>query len=406
MESIITSLLDNDMYKFSMQSAAFELFPDAMVEYALIFRHEAGLPAGFRVCPSGFVAELRRQIDALCELKFAEDEIDYLCQICPFLSSEYLDWLLKFKLSSLNIRVMDNGVAMPGIRIQGSWIDTILFEVPLMAIISELYFKMSPPSRRRPIAVLDQQDMGKAVALSEVAPFVEMGTRRRFSKSNQKRVVSILKNYGGMNFMGTSNVLLARDLGIKPIGTMAHEWIMFHAAAYGYRSANQKAMEGWEDVFGENHDMLLALTDTYTTGTFFENMDPGNGIPTDIFDWKGFRQDSGDPSVFISRLRRFFFENQAPMGNKTVVFSDGLSVDDVQGIHGQVEGDFKDVYGIGTHFSNDVGAKPLNMVIKMTAADPCGCGYMIPTVKLSDTKGKHTGRSEVVENCKWQLGIE
>ena len=271
-----------------------------------------------------------------------------------------------------------------------------------MALISELYFEMTvgkPPNT-------DCRDKGNYLDIARKkgeelekmgAYFADFGTRRRFSSMVQDRVVNELKT--SKTFIGTSNMYLAYYHNVKPIGTEAHEFIMFHAAKYGYRMANSIALGRWVDVY--HGDLGIALTDTFTTDDFFKSFDM---MYAKLFD--GLRHDSGDAIVFATKAIAHYKKLGIDPLSKTIIFSDGLNIDEVKRIHEFCKGKVKDGYGIGTHFSNDVGVKPLNMVIKMVAAQPNGEEPWVDTCKLSDVKGKHTGASEAIELCKRTLGIK
>lgn len=264
-----------------------------------------------------------------------------------------------------------------------------------MALLSELYFEMTretPNDNYRDVAKKKGEELEKIGAI-----FAEFGTRRRFSFVVQHNVICQLQK--SKTFIGTSNVFLAMTLGIKPIGTEAHEFIMFHAAKYGYSMANAIALGRWVDTY--HGDLGIALTDTFTTDDFFKSFDM---MYAKLFD--GVRHDSGDAIVFAQKTIDHYKKLGIDPLSKTIIFSDGLNVKEVKRIHDFCDGKIKDGYGIGTHFSNDVGAKPLNIVIKMVAAQPDGKGQWIDICKLSDVQGKHTGASEAINLCKTTLGIK
>jgi len=386
-DPIITSLLDNDLYKFSMQNAVFRLFPDACVEYSFIDRGQT------KWSPMG--ESLKDQIQAYCELQFAEAEIDFLRRKCPYLSKHYLEWLQGYRPDPDEVSLKWDG-SLRNLTVRGPWYRTILWEVPLMAMISEQYYRSDPQMDGK---ILDRsRDIEKARRMGRIAPYSDFGTRRRFSRENHERIVQIHKKHGGRRFQGTSNVWMAMKYDLDPRGTMAHEWIMFHAAAYGYRSANEMALRNWYDVY--KGELGIALTDTYTSLRFFRDMDVDLA---QIYD--GLRHDSGDPIAFAYEAADFYIENGIQPSSKKIVFSDGLTVDRAEEIYEACKGVTKPSFGIGTHFTNDLGVPALNMVIKMTKASLEGEDYFIPTVKLSDVSGKHTGSKESVYSCKIQLGL-
>jgi nicotinate phosphoribosyltransferase len=388
---IISSLLDNDLYKFTMQNAVFRLFPDAVVEYRFIDR-------GQTQWPPGFADRLREQIRAYCELKFAPDEIEFLQKKCPYLSPHYLEWLQGYRPDPSEVWITDAGGELLDLGIQGPWYRTILWEVPLMAMISELRYAMDPAFEN--MSFYRGNDIGKAERMRLIAPYWEFGTRRRYSRFNQERIVEIHRKYGGSNFKGTSNVWMAQKYNLDPGGTTAHEWTMFHGMLCGFLRANEEALRNWNRVY--QGDLGIALTDTYTSKLFFETVSAPMAL---VYD--GLRQDSGDPVDFAFRAADFYMKHGIDSKTKTIVFSDGLTVDRAQEIKEECKGlNAKPMFGIGTHFTNDIqGIPPMNMVIKMVAATEHPVAPMIPTVKLSDAKGKHTGDPKAVEHCEWEVGM-
>jgi nicotinate phosphoribosyltransferase len=213
-----------------------------------------------------------------------------------------------------------------------------------------------------------------------------------------KRVIQTLKEHGGRNFVGTSNVHLAMQQNVKPIGTHAHEWFMFHAAKYGFKMANAMALEHWVDVY--RGDLGIALSDTYTTDEFFEQFDKKFAK---LFD--GVRHDSGDPIEFAKKTILHYQHLGINPLTKTITFSDSLNYEKVKKITEFCRYKIGFSFGIGTNFTNDVGLKPMNIVIKMT--ETCIEGEQwTQVVKLSDEPGKHSGDIDTIELAKKVLQIE
>lgn len=392
MKPIITSLLDQDLYKFSMGAAVFQMYPRAWAAYTFILRSIVEWPEGFAI-------ELQRQLVCLRELKFADDEIKFMSEKCPYIPSTYMEWLrsYQFKPSEVGIELDGRG-EFEGLTIRAPWYRAILWEVVLMAIISELYFTMrgSVLDTRRSITVSSFK--ARELAVNGVY-FAEGGTRRRFSFENQCNVIGQMAGTHVDFFVGTSNVFFAKKFGLQPVGTQAHEWFMFHAAKHGFQMANEMALEKWIDMY--QGDLGIALSDTLTTDVFFRAF--GKKYAK-IFD--GVRHDSGCPFGFTDKMiARYKGLGIDPMSKK-IVFSDGLDVDKAINLSVYCEGKIGSSVLIGTHFTNDVGVTPLNMVIKMSEVDINGTGNWIPTIKLSDSPGKHTGNIRMIESCKMQLGIE
>lgn len=395
---IITSLLDTDLYKLTMQAAILQRYPFANVKYRFFNRGDTQFP-------SNFASLLRREINSLASISLSENEAGFLRTACPYLSPAYIDFLKGYRFNPKEVSVFQSDSTL-SVEIEGPWYRTILWEVPLMAIISELYFREAghgavlPPNQfvnTSPVDVLETA-YNKGKALREAGcVFADFGSRRRYSKNVHDNVVNGLIDGGQDKFVGTSNVYLAMQNGLKPIGTMAHEWIMYHGAKYGYRSANKTMMGRWADIYSGN--LGIALTDTYTTDAFFQAFDT---FYAKLFD--GVRHDSADPYAFGEKTIKHYESLGIDPKTKTIVFSDGLSYQDAISIQSHFADRIKVSFGIGTHFTNDVGAKPLNIVIKMVAVDIDG--HWVPAIKLSDVDGKHTGDSQEIEICQRSLGLK
>ena len=371
-----------------MMNAVMQLYPNAVVRYDFFNRGKTEFPKDFDKLLKYEVQDMRNW--PLLEQR----EKNWLKKNCPFLPDTYIDLLAGYHFDPNEVNIsQDNGELK--IYIVGPWYKTILWEVPLMALISELYFKE--------IGCVPNPDYINVAAkkgkeLEEIgAYFADFGTRRRFSFVVHSHVVKKLKEF--KTFVGTSNVYLAMKNDIKPIGTEAHEFQQFHAAKYGYRIANSITLGKWIDVY--HGDLGIALTDTFTTDDFFKSFDM---MYAKLFD--GLRHDSGDPVTFTKKAIKHYESLGIDPITKTIIFSDGLNVKEVKTIHEFCKGKIKDAYGIGTNLSNDVGAEPLNIVIKMTAAKPEGKGKWIQTCKLSDIPGKHTGDPNAIKLCKEVLGIQ
>ena len=200
-------------------------------------------------------------------------------------------------------------------------------------------------------------------------------------------------------FPGTSNVYLAFLYDLTPLGTEAHEWFMFHGAKYGFQQANELGLKHWSDVY--QGDLGTALCDTFTTEAFLKSF---NKKYAKLYD--GVRQDSGDVYEFANKVIDHYKKLGIDPLSKTIIFSDSLDSEKAKEINHWCNGKIKCSFGIGTNLSNDVGVTPLNMVIKMTATKPTDEDGWIPTIKLSDTAGKHTGDKKMIETCKYLLNIK
>jgi nicotinate phosphoribosyltransferase len=384
------SLLDNDFYKFTMQQAVIRLFPYAKARYSFINR-------GRHAFPAGFAGLLRAAVDEMRFLGLCGEEKQYLQLTCPYLDPLYLDFLEGYRYDPAEVVIAQQGDQLQ-VHAEGLWYRSILWEVPLMFLICELYYRHGRQERISDAALVDRtaakienfRKLGITVA--------EFGTRRRFSYNVQSIVLKALVANGGGAFVGTSNVHLAMKYNTKPIGTHAHEWFMFHAARYGFKMANTMALEHWVQVY--RGDLGIALADTYTTDVFFSQFDK---MFSKLFD--GVRHDSGDPLVFADKVIAHYKRLGIDPLAKTIIFSDALNYEKVARITEHCHGKINMSFGIGTNLTNDMGPAALNIVIKMTEARAQGEDWS-PVVKLSDENGKYTGNEQMIALAKLSLGIE
>ena len=384
----LTSILDNDFYKFTMQQCVVKLFPKAKARYRFINR-------GRHIFPEGFAEALRNSVASLSSLKLTAMEKSWLGETCPYLDPVYLDFLQGYCYDPSEVKI-EQARGELTVTIEGLWYRTILWEVPILCLISENYYALQEGMRETDDAII-QKTKEKILAYDALGVTVaEFGTRRRHSYAVQELVVKTLKQFGQL-FVGTSNVHLARLHETKPIGTHAHEWFMFHAAKYGFKMANTLALENWVKVY--RGDLGIALSDTFTTGEFYEVFDK---MFAKLFD--GVRHDSGDPVQFAERTIRHYENLGIDPLSKTIIFSDALNYEKVKRIADFCKGKIAVSFGIGTNFSNDVGLPPMNIVLKMTEALPESQPWT-PVVKLSDEPGKYTGTEEEIALAKKVLGI-
>lgn len=377
---MIKSILDNDLYKFSMQNAVITLFPRAKVRYKFINRTSTVFPSNFNIL-------LQEEINKMSSLIVSEEELKYFQKISYYLPPTYFDFLRGYKYNPDEVKIELNEGKLE-ITIEGYWYRTILWEVPLLAMISELYFKTTNQTIWEERKIIDIASQ-KAVFFEEIeANFADFGTRRRYSHHNQDIIVKTMKENAPKHFVGTSNVYFAYKYGLTPIGTQAHEWIMFHAAKYGFQLANKLSLENWVKIY--RGDLGIALSDTFTTETFFDSFDTKLAK---LFD--GVRQDSGDPFVFGDNLIEHYKKCRIDPTTKTIVFSDALTPNIVKDLFYYFKDKIRVSFGIGTNLTNDVGVIPLNIVIKLNEAQPEGRKWT-PTIKLSDAKGKYSGSEEMI----------
>lgn len=385
----LNSILDNDFYKITMQCAVVQMFPSERVKYSFINR-------GRHSFPEGLADELRKIVEAMAGLGLTREEKAWLQRTCPYIKLPYIDFLEGYRYDPDEVKITQNGAELE-VSVEGLWYRTILWEVPLLSLISELHYEMNHLERDSNESVV-QTTLRKAEKLNELGvSFAEFGTRRRHSYKVHDLVVDSLIKSHNSKFIGSSNVHLAMKYGIKPIGTHAHEWFMFHAAQFGFKMANALSLEHWVDVY--RGDLGVALSDTYTTDVFFRQFDKKFAK---LFD--GVRHDSGDPLEFADKTIAHYEKLGINPLYKYIIFSDGLNLEKVEEITNYCSGKIGISFGIGTNLTNDVGLKPMNIVMKLTGVMAQN-GDWIPTVKLSDEKGKYTGDPKMIELAKEFLRI-
>lgn len=384
-----------------MHAAAHKHFRDVPVVYAYTNRTPK------MQLNSDAVLWIMRQVALLGELRFSKDEITYLQKELPQLPQEYLGYLADFTLDPSTQVIFEGSPTDFGIRITGSWALTILYEIPILAIVSEAYFRFVDTDW----SLDGQSTLARKKCLQLFAngcSFMEFGTRRRRSLETQEIVVRALKECidsaspeDGKRCLGTSNVMLARQYGMRPMGTVAHEWYMGIAAITNdYVGANVKAMDYWLDTFGSKY-AGLALTDTFGTDAFLRGF-----VKPYTDHYTGVRQDSGDPEEYAAKVGQYYREQGYDPNVKMVCFSDSLNVEKCVKLKAVAEAEgLVPSFGIGTFFTNDFTLKttgeklePLNIVIKLCEA------ANRPAIKISDVLGKNMGDEATVTRVKRELG--
>lgn len=370
---IIRSLLDTDLYKFTMMQVVLHHFPGAQVEYRFTCRS-----AGVDLAPC--LEEIRGEVAGLCALRFCEEELAYLRGL-RFMKSDFVDFLGLFQFNQKYLRIEPNPGAEGGISIaiHGPWLHTILYEIPVLAIVSEVYFRRTRPDpdlaegRRRLQEKIDLVRRAEPELGFRISDF---GTRRRFSLAWHEEVVATLKREVPEHFAGTSNVWLAMRNGVTPLGTMAHEYMQAcQALGPRLRDAQAFAFDKWAQEY--RGDLGIALSDTYGLDAFLRDFDM---YFCKLFD--GARHDSGDPFEWGERMIAHYRKNRVDPRSKMLIFSDQLSFPLAIEIARRFQGRAITSFGIGTNLTNDLGYEPLNIVIKMTE-----CNGQ-PVAKVSDSPGK------------------
>ncbi|KAH9991676.1 nicotinate phosphoribosyltransferase [Xylariaceae sp. FL0662B] len=433
----VISFLDTDLYKLTMQCAVFKYYPQVPVTYAFTNRTPEK-----KLSRKAF-AWLCDQISKLGNISLSDEELRYLQTHCKYLSPTYLEFLKEFRLKPREQLVptfkplegdtgAEDELGDIHVDIRGNWVDTILYEIPLLALTSEAYFKFM--DRDWNYDGQEEKAYEKGMRLLEAGCiFSEFGTRRRRDYHTQALVFRGLVKAGrdakkrGFRgqLSGTSNVHLAMRFGLPPVGTVAHEWFMGIAAVTNdYEGATEEALRRWIGCFGEGV-LGIALTDTFGTPAFLKAfskpirylpdtpniplLDDGTQPTTSSRSYAevfaGVRQDSGDPEDFV-KIMREFYESQGIQDKKTIIFSDSLDIDKCLEYKRVSEAQgFQPTFGVGTFLTNDfthltTGKKsvPLNIVIKISSA----AGN--PAIKISDNIGKNTGNQAKVDEVKNLLG--
>ncbi|MDK4575662.1 nicotinate phosphoribosyltransferase [Kingella kingae] len=375
---IIHSLLDTDLYKFTMLQVVLHQFPETHSVYEFRCRNAQ------TVYPLADIKdELEQELDALCQLRFSAVELHYLRGL-RFIKSDFVDYLELFQLKRrfVNVRAGEDGRLH--IRIEGPMIQAMFFEIYILAIVNELYFRrMETPEV---LAQGERRLQEKAQLLQSMSrqqhpadpPFLvsDFGTRRRYTLQWQEHVVQTLAQAAPDVFRGTSNVYLAKKLHLTPIGTMAHEFLQaFQALDVRLRDFQTAALEAW--VHEYRGDLGIALTDVVGMDAFLRDFDL---YFAKLFD--GLRHDSGDPYVWGDKAYAHYQKLKIDSRTKMLTFSDGLDMQKAWDLHQYFKGRFRTSFGIGTNLTNDMGHEPLNIVLKLVECN----GQSV--AKISDTPGK------------------
>lgn len=391
MRQIIRHFTDDDLYKFTMCCAVIDNFPRAQVKYSFTDRDGT-------VYPDGFAAAFMEQVRALEDLAITNDEIDFMKRRCYYIPGWFYNYLKGYRFDSRWVKAYQDGEGHLHIDIEGSWSDTILLEVKLLAIISELYYIMTGEHSRLDMKACYDRTYTKGRRLLEAGcVFSDFGTRRRASFEAEDTVVRALKDSsmaGGNEgkFVGSSNVYLAMKHDLIPVGTMAHEFICAIGGMYGPQMANHMAMNAWRNTF--RGALGTYLYDSFGWDIFSLNFSEDFA---NLF--KGLRIDSGDNYRQLMRIVEKYRSLGIDPRTKQVIFSNALDTDRAIEIQQYARQYCQPSFGIGTHFTNDFdGIKPMNIVIKLIAAKITeSWTFYNDTCKLSEDEGKHTGKPEVIE---------
>ena len=390
--AIIQSVLDTDLYKFTTSYAYSKLYPRAYGQFRFIDR-------GKTTYPQGFAEELKKEIQEMSKLALTKDEASFLYRELPYLPPTYIDFVRGFRFDPEEVKVEQDAEGHLSIIAEGLLYRVTLWETPILALVSELYYKML--GAQPDMEYTERTIISKARKLAEHGiTFSMFGMRRRFSAAIEDRVTELLKEHAAGYLFGTSNVYYAYKHGLRVSGTHPHEWIQFHGAMFGYKMANYMAMEDWINVY--DGDLGTVLTDTYTTDVFMRNFSKKHAM---LF--TSLRHDSGDPLQFTEKVIARYRELRVDPTIKYIIFSDGLDPERAIEIANYCKGRIGASFGIGTNFSNDVGngVRPMNIVMKLWKCKMTEKERWNPCVKLSDVDGKHTGEPDEIELAQRTLGL-
>ena len=386
---MIKSILDNDLYKFSMGYGYMKLYPDAEGEFEFNNRNRLMKFEPF------FVERLKEEFNKMAQLALTDEELNWAIKAMPYIPACYWEWLKGFRYEPEKINVWLDEEAHLHITVCDKLYKVTLYEVPILATLSELHNRAHIISDAN---IIDRLEPKVKLSNDEHLWYSEFGTRRRFSFDVQDKVVAYLKQ-NSKYCVGTSNVYLAMKYDMKPIGTVAHEWIMFHGANFGYRRANYEAYEAWVNVF--DGALGTALTDTYTSNAFFKNFSLKQAK---LFD--GIRQDSGSEIEFVYKAVERYRELGVDPMLKTIIFSNALDFPKFKEINDFCKGKIgKCCAGIGTNLTNDVGAVPMNIVMKLMKCRMNANQEWVRCIKISDDEGKVMGDAKEIQAASIELGL-
>ena len=401
MKQIITHFTDDDLYKFTMCCAVIDNYPRAQVKYSFVDRNNT-------VYPPGFGELVLEQIKMLESVVITDEEIAFMQKACYFIPHWFYTYLKGFRFRTDWVKVSQDAEGHLHIDFEGNWSDTILLEVKVLAIISELYYIVTEQDGHFDYDTYYLKSYRKAERLlEEGCVFSDFGTRRRASLKAEDTVVRALKDcYASRSdwagrVVGTSNVYLAMKYDMTPVGTMAHEFVCAIGGMFGPQMANHLAMNAWRNTF--RGALGTYLYDSYGWDIFSLNFSEDFA---NLF--KGLRVDSGDNCEQLHKIAEKYRSLGIDPKTKQVVFSNALSTDTAIEIQRKAKGLCLPSFGIGTHFTNDFeGVVPMNTVIKLVAVKITEAWpFYNDTCKLSEDEGKHTGKPEVIQRFMEAIHFE
>lgn len=387
MKQIITHFTDNDLYTFSCQYYIMQQYPRAEVEYTFFDRNNT-------CYPKGFADLLQEQINYLANVHITEEEVEFMTNQLVWLPLWYFSFLRGYRFNPAEVEITQDEEGHLSILIRGKWFSTIMWEMPILSCISELTHILNGDVDRYNLEREKAKALEKSNRIfSEGLVFGDMGTRRRFSYDHQKMVLEVMRDTYHLHkwpgvFTGTSNVWFAYELGLKPLGTLSHQIISFEEIVSGVFECNYNVMKKFSDVYDGNNGIYLY--DCFGDDVFFKNLSKRMAMM-----YSGLRIDSGVEEEQIEKIIEKYHQLGIDPASKQVVFSNGLNVERCIEIHNYCAGRVKDSYGVGTHITCDIdGAKPSNIVVKLTKGRITELREWHNCIKLSCDKGKTLGNKE------------
>ncbi len=387
MKQIITHFTDNDLYTFSCQYYIMQQYPRAEVEYTFFDRNNT-------CYPKGFADLLQEQINYMANVHITEEEVEFMTNQLVWLPLWYFSFLRGYRFNPAEVEISQDEEGHLSILIRGKWFSTIMWEMPILSCISELTHILNGDVDRYNLEREKAKVLEKSNRIfSEGLVFGDMGTRRRFSYDHQKMVLEVMRDTYHLHkwpgvFTGTSNVWFAYELGLKPLGTLSHQIISFEEIVSGVFECNYNVMKKFSDVYDGNNGIYLY--DCFGDDVFFKNLSKRMAMM-----YSGLRIDSGVEEEQIEKIIEKYHQLGIDPASKQVVFSNGLNVERCIEIHNYCAGRVKDSYGVGTHITCDIdGAKPSNIVVKLTKGRITELREWHNCIKLSCDKGKTLGNKE------------
>ena len=399
---IFTSLMENDLYKFNMGNVIFKRFNDYTTTWSFKCRNN---DVKFT---DEMIQEIKDQFNHYCTLSFTDEELNWLKINLPWLSVGYINYLKFWKPVRNEVKINEDGIASYNdcglaIEANGTWLNTSMYEIPLLAIVNEVYFAFKYGVNAKD-EIFKEKTIEKVNRIKRdlvIGPFSEFGMRRRLSATTQDWLIKYLVESKAPKFVGTSNVYLAKKYGIKAIGTMAHEFIQCIGQGnpkYNAAYSNYFVMKTWTDEYQTRNGIYL--TDCIKTDTFLKDFDL-----TYATLFSGVRHDSGNPFEWADKILNHYKKLGIDPKTKTLLFSDSLNFEKAAELYEEYEGKCHVAFGIGTYLANDTDVKPLNIVMKVTKCNN------LSVAKISDVEGKCMCRDteylDYLNRCiKWRLEHE